>query len=111
MYTLTVKSGEGCSVTTRVFVKVLKKLSVPNAFSPNGDGINDEWNVKYLNTYPDATVIILNRYGEKVYSGGSRAKGWDGRYNGTDAPAGTYYYLIDPRNGRRVTSGAITLIR
>lgn len=111
MYTLAVKSGEGCSLTTQVFVKVLKKLSVPNAFSPNGDGINDEWNVKYLNTYPNATVIILNRYGEKVYSGGSQAKGWDGRYSGTDAPAGTYYYLIDPRNGRRVTSGAITLIR
>ena len=111
MYTLTVKSGEGCVVTTQVFVKVLKKLSVPNAFSPNGDGINDEWNIKYLNTYPNATVIILNRYGEKVYSGRSQGKGWDGRYGGTDAPAGTYYYLIDPRNGRKVTSGAITLIR
>ncbi|HMI04811.1 MAG TPA: gliding motility-associated C-terminal domain-containing protein, partial [Pedobacter sp.] len=110
-YSLTVKSGEGCVVTMQVFVKVLKKLSVPNAFSPNGDGINDEWSIKYLNTYPNATVIILNRYGEKVYAGGSQTKGWDGRYSGTDVPAGTYYYLIDPRNGRRVTSGALTLVR
>lgn len=110
-YTLTVKSTEGCSMTTQVFVKVLKKLNIPNAFSPNGDGTNDEWNIKYLNTYPNATFTIFNRYGEKMYSGGSQSRGWDGRFGGTDAPAGTYYYLVDPRNGRSVTSGALTLIR
>jgi gliding motility-associated-like protein/uncharacterized repeat protein (TIGR01451 family) len=110
-YILMVKSAEGCTITSQVFVKVLKKLNITNAFSPNGDGINDEWNIKYLNTYPNATFIIFNRYGEKVYSGGSQTKGWDGRYKATDAPAGTYYYVVDPRNGRRLTSGALTLIR
>lgn len=110
-YTLTVKSDKGCAITTQVFVKVLNKLNIPNAFSPNGDGTNDEWIIKYLDTYPNATFIIFNRYGQKIYSGGSQTKGWDGRYNGADAPAGTYYYVVEPGNGRKVTSGAVTLIR
>ena len=110
-YTLTVKSAEGCTVTTQVSVKVLNDLEIPNAFSPNGDGINDEWNITHLDTYPNATFIIINRYGQKMYSGGSRTKGWDGKYKGEDSPAGTYYYFVNPRNGRKVSSGSLTLIR
>ena len=110
-YTLTVNSTEGCSTTSQLSVKVLNNLEIPNAFSPNGDGINDEWNIKHLDTYPNATFTIFNRYGKKIYIGGSTTKGWDGRYKGEDTPAGTYYYLVNPRNGRKVSSGSLTLIR
>ncbi|EDM38427.1 hypothetical protein PBAL39_02392 [Pedobacter sp. BAL39] len=113
VYTLTVTSMGGCISTARVKVTVLKNPEIPNAFSPNGDNINDTWNITYLESYPDATIDVFNRYGEKVFSasGAAAVKSWDGRYKGNDLPVGTYYYLVNPRNGRKSISGAVTIIR
>lgn len=110
-YTLTVTSGEGCTATDRVVVTVLKKPSVPNAFSPNGDGVHDRWEILYLDSYPGATVDVFNRYGQKVYESKGYAKPWDGTLKGQPLPVGTYYYLIDPKNGRKPLSGFVDLIR
>ncbi len=110
-YTITVTNAEGCSATAQVSVSVLKYPEVPNTFTPNGDGINDTWNIKYLDTYPGNTVEIFNRYGKKVYSCIGYSIPWDGRYNGTELPPGTYYYIIDPKNGRKTISGSVTIIR
>jgi gliding motility-associated-like protein len=110
-YKLTVTSADGCSATDDVFVKVLKYPIVPNAFTPNGDGINDTWSIKYLNSYPNNTVEIYNRYGERLYSSVGYAVPWDGRYKGADLPSGTYYYIIDPKNGRKTIAGSVTIIR
>jgi gliding motility-associated-like protein len=90
---------------------VLKNLNISNTFTPNGDGINDTWKIKYLETYPGNTVNIYNRYGEKVYSSVGYGVPWDGTRNGTNLPAGTYYYIIDPKNSRGVVSGSVTIIR
>lgn len=110
-YTLTVTTDKGCTASSRIFIKVLKFPEVPNSFTPNGDGINDTWNIKYLESYPDATVEIFNRYGERLFKFVNYLSAWDGTKNGSELPAGTYYYILDPKNGRKIISGSITILR
>jgi gliding motility-associated-like protein len=111
IYTLTVTSSSGCVNSSQVKIKVLKKPVIPNSFSPNGDGINDFWNITHLESYPNCTVEIYNRYGEKLYSSFGYSIPWDGRFKGAEMPVGTYYYIINPRNGRKVMSGSVTIIK
>ncbi len=89
----------------------LFSLSIPNTFTPNGDGINDTWEIKYLDYYPKSTVNIFNRWGQKLYSSVGYSIPWDGKYNGQVLPVGTYYYMIDPKNGQPVISGWVAIIR
>jgi len=112
-YALTVTSDQGCISIDAIFVKVLKAPEVPNAFTPNGDGINDIWNIKYLESYVNASVQVFSRYGSVVYSSGKGyAQPWKGQMNGTDLPMGTYYYIIDPKTkGRKTISGSVTIVR
>lgn len=110
-YQVVVTSAHGCQAMASVSVKVLKFLVVPNVFTPNADGINDFWNVKYLESYPNNKVDVYNRFGEKVYSSIGYSVPWDGKYKGLYLPPGTYYYIIDPKNGREVIAGNVTIIR
>lgn len=110
-YKLTVTSDQGCIAIDDVFVQVLQNPEIPNTFTPNGDGINDEWNIKYLSSYPLATINVYNRYGEKVFSSTTSIKSWDGKHQGKDMPVGTYYYVINPHNGRKTISGTVTILR
>ena len=110
-YTLTVTSKGGCVFMDEVNVVVLKTPVIPNAFTPNSDGVNDEWNIKHLESYPDVTVEVYNRFGNKVYTSVGYTEAWKGKFNGDDLPVGTYYYIINPKNGRDTVSGAVTIIR
>ena len=110
-YTLTVTSDKGCTTSDQVFVKVLKYPLVPNIFSPNGDGIHDKWFIGYLNQYMGCTVEIFNRYGQSIFYSVGYSNPWDGTVNGKPVPVGTYYYIIDPKNGRKVTAGYVDVIR
>jgi gliding motility-associated-like protein len=110
-YTLVVTNANGCTAASTITINVLKFPIVPNAFTPNGDGINDTWDIKYLTTYPNNTVNIFNRYGQKVFSSVGYAVPWDGTFNGAALPSGTYYYIIEPKNGRKAISGSVTIIR
>lgn len=110
-YTLKVTSDKGCMATAQTTVSVLKTPVIPNTFTPNGDSTNDTWEIKYLNSYPNCTVDVFNRYGLKVFSSIGYPANWDGRYNGGDLPVGTYYYIINPKNGRSRMTGSITIIR
>ncbi|HVX49403.1 MAG TPA: gliding motility-associated C-terminal domain-containing protein [Chitinophagaceae bacterium] len=111
-YTLTVTSLAGCGIATDdVFVRVLEKLQVPNAFSPNGDGINDTWNIQKLITYPEADIYVFNRFGQVVYHSRGYSKPWDGTFKGALLPFGTYYYMIDLKNGLPKLSGWLQILR
>ncbi|MBC7587871.1 MAG: gliding motility-associated C-terminal domain-containing protein, partial [Chitinophagaceae bacterium] len=110
-YLVTLTGIGGCSDTASVFIKVLLKPSIPNAFTPNGDGINDTWHIDYLESYPGATVEIFDRGGRMLYRSFNYSKDWDGTYNGKPLPVGTYYYIVNPKNGRSVLSGSVTIIR
>jgi gliding motility-associated-like protein len=110
-YTLTVTSEKGCTKIDKVFVKVLKSPSIPNSFSPNGDNINDFWNIKYLDTYPNATIEIFDRNGQRVYFSRGYKTPFDGNYKNQPLPIGAYYYVISPGNGRKILAGSLTIIR
>jgi gliding motility-associated-like protein len=110
-YTLTVTTDKGCSASDQVFVKVLKSPAIPNIFSPNGDGVHDKWIIQYLDTYPGCTVDIFNRYGQVVFHSVGYTTPWDGTVNGKPVPVGTYYYIVNPKNGRKQMTGYLDVIR
>jgi gliding motility-associated-like protein len=102
IYTLraTDPSGLCPSVTDQVRVEVVQScINVKNAFTPNGDGINDTWFIYDQNfclTNPGgAKVTVFNRYGSKVYESKDYTNKWDGTYNGKALPDGTYYAVIE----------------
>jgi gliding motility-associated-like protein len=111
VYLLTVTARGGCQETDDVFVKVLRAPVIPNAFSPNGDGIHDNWVIEFLDTYPNCIVQVYNRYGQMIRRFTGYTIPWDGKINGKDAPVGTYYYIIEPRNGRKPITGFVDIIR
>jgi gliding motility-associated-like protein len=111
-YTLTVSSNNNCGTGTgSVFVKVYKKIGVPNSFTPNGDGVNDTWEIEALETYPQSELTVVNRYGQTVFTSKGYAKPWRATYNGSILPMGTYYYAIDLKNGAPKLSGWVLLIK
>lgn len=110
-YTMKVTSNKGCSSSDQVFVKVLKKPEIPNIFSPNGDGIHDRWVIAFLETYPGCIVEVFNRYGQRIYYSVGYSLPWDGTVNGKPVPVGTYYYIVDPKNGRQKQAGYVDIVR
>jgi len=110
-YTLTAISQTCGTATSSVFIRVYKKIIVPNTFSPNNDGINDHWNIEALFTYPQCSVLVYNRYGQQVYQNVGYAKPWDGTFNGSPLAPGTYYYIIDLKNNTPKITGWVLLVR
>jgi large repetitive protein len=96
-------------------------LDVPNAFSPNCDGINDTWvilagdpknPVHVKDMYPQAIVEVYTRWGTLVYrSGPGYPYPWDGHYHGRPLPLDSYYYILDPKNGLNPLKGIVTIVR
>ena len=112
VYTLHVGAGIGCSIATDdVLVHVKKILHAPNAFSPNGDGINDNWMIDAIGQFPNAAIKVYNRYGQLVFSSTGYNRPWDGQLSGKPLPAGTYYYTIDPKKDLAAFNGTVTIIR
>ena len=80
------------------------KLEMPNAFSPNGDGINDMYKAKSgYQSLVEFHAYIFNRWGQKLYEWTNPADGWDGTYNGKDVKEGVYYVLVKAKgaDGRK----------
>jgi gliding motility-associated-like protein len=86
------------------------EIFIPNTFTPNGDGINDTWNIRFLNNYANCSVDIFTRWGQKVYSSTGYPIPWDGTYRGAALPTGTYYYIINLKNGLNPLSGFVAII-
>jgi gliding motility-associated-like protein len=110
-YTLHTVSAYDCGTdTSSVVVKVYTKISIPDAFSPNNDGINDVWNITELAYYPNCTVTVFNRYGQQVFISNGYGRQWDGAFKGAPLAAGTYYYTIDLKNDTPKLTGWVVLI-
>jgi len=81
-----------------VVIEVMAPLAceVPNVFTPNGDGMNDAFEVPCLGNdeYNSNTLLVFNRWGDKVYEESGYSNNWKGTYNGNDLPEGTYYYIL-----------------
>jgi len=85
-------------------------LPIPNAFSPNGDGINDLWDLPQIAAHSYNRVEVFDRSGAKVFSSVGYQKAWDGKMNSKPLPVGVYYYIIDLGDGKPV-SGTLTILR
>jgi gliding motility-associated-like protein len=115
-YPITVSGAVAANYTITSYVSgTLEILSgeivAPNTFTPNGDGINDTWDIKYLNLYTGCTVEVINRFGNKIFQSSGYPVAWNGTYNNSDLPVGTYYYIIRLRNGARPITGYVAIIR
>jgi len=80
------------------------QLEFPNAFSPNGDGINDVYKAKEgYKSIVEFQATIFNRWGQKIYSWNDPAGGWDGKFHGKDVKQGVYYVLVKAKgaDGRK----------
>ena len=111
-YTLSAGTG-GCAASDEVTVTVLPPIRIPNAFTPNGDGRDDTWQIEFIEQFPDNTVNVFNRWGNKVFSAENygRANEWRGDINGQPAPVGTYYYVVVTKGPLgRSYSGSITIL-
>ncbi len=111
LYKLTVTNENGCRASNTVNVKLLKDLKIPNVFSPNGDGLHDNWDITNLNLFPNATVQIFNRNGQIIFQSKGYATPWDGRKNGSPVPIGVYYYIINTGDNKPIRSGWLTVLR
>lgn len=85
-------------------------MDYPKFFSPNGDGKNEIWSIPYLNSQPNATVSIFDRYGKLVYFFKGNQRGWDGIFNGQKLPATDYWFKITLQSGREI-KGHFSLLR
>lgn len=96
-----------------VLMNILQPVAIriPNAFTPNGDGINDRWDIPDLAYYPNCLMNVYTRYGAMIYQSRGYTTGWDGLYNGKVLPTGTYYYIIDLGNNSPKLSGYVALIK
>jgi gliding motility-associated-like protein len=111
-YTLHVVSNTICGeATSDVFIRVYQLLKIPNTFTPNGDGINDKWDIKNLETYPDAYITVFNRNGQLVFHSKGAYSPWNGTYTGAPLPVGTYYYVIALEDDLPKQSGWVFIAR
>ena len=89
-----IATSNTCEYIDSLNVRVIESyLEAPNAFTPNGDDINDEWRVAYK-SIESYQCIIQNRWGRTVFKSDDPGKGWDGTIGGKPAAEGTYYYVI-----------------
>lgn len=118
-YYIKATNKAGCILILPVVVLInppsVIKILAPNTFTPNGDGNNDYFKFSYEGILQFNYLKIYNRYGQQVFETKQITDYWDGTYNGSKTPAGTYYWVLDGadafRKERIVKSGSITLIR
>lgn len=122
-YTVIVTNlDSGCSEEEHVVFNLLEEcpddlISVPNIFTPNGDGFNDKIEI-YLSSVLNSEIMsykIFNRWGTMVFETTESSEGWDGTFKGRDMPAGVYIYLVEApchiTGGRIIKKGDFVLMR
>ena len=113
-YILSVTDVNACINSDTVLITVIinpSDIAVSTVFSPNGDGINDNWFIKNISKYNDNEVSVYNIYGIEVFSKKGYNNDWQGTYNGANLPDGTYFYVIKTDNASSVLKGSLDILR
>ncbi|MBK6266594.1 gliding motility-associated C-terminal domain-containing protein [Marivirga sp. S37H4] len=101
---------DGCPDTDSVTVIVLPPIDFTNVITPNGDGINDLWEIDKIEEYPEAEVFIYDRWGKKLFTSKGYKNPWDGKFNGQLLAPGVYYFVLDLKDGYEPYTGSITIL-
>ncbi len=113
-YTVTATNANGCSQTSSITIEVrddVQAVKANNILTPNGDGVNDMWEVANIDVFPNNLVQVYDRSGRLLFTKKGYNNSWDGTVNGKQLAEGTYYYLIDFGPDKPKQKGFITLIR
>lgn len=112
-YKVAGKNAAGCSSHASLSIATIEdfKVDATNILTPNGDGKNDRWIVRNIDSYPDNEVKIFDRAGRLVYQRRNYHNEWDGTVNGQPLAEGVYYYFLTIGNSNKLYKGAITIIR
>jgi gliding motility-associated-like protein len=113
LFTLTAVNADGCKATGEGDVLSYRAVVMPNAFTPNGDGVNDVFRVPPGIGLQLSEFVIYDRWGSRVFSSRNVGQGWDGTIGGHPAPAGIYVYLIAGTDlkGPLSVKGTVMLVR
>lgn len=118
IYVVNVTDSRGCtaSFTADLSYRDLEDIIKPyNAFTPNGDNMNDTWVIPGVEEFQSSSVHVFNKWGQQVHlnSPYSNDFGWDGKQNGAELPSGTYFYVITVFNNCKEESiaGVVNIIR
>lgn len=109
LYTVTGQVG-GCTFSDTVRVSVVRLIDPVNTFTPNGDGINDTWDIAGIENYPQADVSVYDRWGQRVF----HSLGYKTPFDGAGLPTATYYWYIQANNLNGLSdpyTGSVTIIR
>jgi len=118
VYFVTVSDNGYCPVTDSVYVYTHKcdscKIAIPNAFTPNGDGRNDIFDISASCSLKYFKMSIYNRWGELIFESLDQGIGWDGKYKGSPQGPGIYVFLLDVTfedGSNAFKEGSLTLLR
>jgi gliding motility-associated-like protein len=113
-YTVIVTDANGCTGNTTVTVGIIgiDCLEIPTVFTPNGDGKNDVWRLINIELYPDAELLVFNRWGRRVYQTKNIATNpWDGKFRGRVLPTDSYHYVLHLNDGTLPRTGVVTILK
>lgn len=110
-YNIKIKDSDECTIDTTIKAPT-HGLNIPTLVSPNGDGVNDVFEIKNIDKYPQATISIYDGKGRKLVEyKANESRGWDGLYNGIRMPSDDYWYEINIIETDEIIVGHFTLIR
>ena len=113
VYNIVVTDASGCTKTVDDVViseSYNDCIRIPNVFTPNGDGVNDEWIIENIELFPDAHIYVFNRWGQLLYHERGNGKRWDGSYRGHFVPSGVYLYIIKLHSDEDTYKGTVTVL-
>jgi len=108
-YMVVVANQYGCTASDEIMVSM--DAGIPNFFTPNYDGVNDKWEIPYLENHPEARIHIYDRFGNLVTTYLYGNGGWDGTRNGEPVRADTYWYVIEMNKKTGPLKGSVTVKR
>ena len=95
VYKIFVDDTNGCGIIDKEVVL----LNYPKFFTPNGDGYNEKWQIKFAVFEPEMNIYIYDRYGKLITGFGSKSQGWDGMSNGKKLPSTDYWFVVERADG------------
>ncbi|WP_143961269.1 MBG domain-containing protein [Litoribacter populi] len=87
------------------------EITIYNSFTPDGDGVNDDWGINDLRFYSGVSISVFERSGKRVFYTEDPDQRWDGTFNNIGLASGTYYYVVEIKELNRVRKGMLTILK